>query len=36
MRHQHAEGFVRAQYLEGMMVDADADALVRRLQAAAK
>jgi uncharacterized protein (TIGR00730 family) len=36
VRHQHVEGFVRAEYLDGMMVDADADALVRRLQGAAK
>ena len=32
VRHQHEEGFVRDRHLELMMVEADADALVRRLR----
>jgi uncharacterized protein (TIGR00730 family) len=32
VRHQHEEGFVRLQHLELMMVEPEADALVRRLQ----
>jgi len=34
VQHQHAEGFVRQQHLELMLVDADPQALVRRLRAA--
>jgi uncharacterized protein (TIGR00730 family) len=36
VRHQHEEGFVRAQHLELMMVEPDAGSLVRRLQMAVR
>jgi hypothetical protein len=32
VRHQHEDGFVRPQHVEMIRVEADADALVRRLQ----
>jgi uncharacterized protein (TIGR00730 family) len=32
VRHQHEDGFVRGQHVEMIRVDADADALVRKLQ----
>jgi uncharacterized protein (TIGR00730 family) len=32
VRHQHEQGFVRAQHLELMMVEPGAEALLRRLQ----
>jgi hypothetical protein len=34
VRHLHDEGFVRAQHLDIIRVEADAGALVRRLQEA--